>query len=381
MKKIPHTYVIVFALIIICAVLTWFIPGGEYVGQDFSYTESLPQTWQVFTALFDGFVDKADIIVFILIIGGAFWIVNNTKAFDVGTISFLNKAKKFERNRLIKKIGVENFIMTAIMLMFSIFGAVFGMSEETIAFIVILVPMAISMGYDSITGVCMVFVAAALGFAGAILNPFTIGIAQGLSDLPLFSGIEYRLFCWFVINFVGFAWIIRYANKVKKNPKSSLVYEEDAYWRERVEEGSAVEELLTPRSAYISLVVTSLALILFSVFYFQTTLKIGNNVYENIPIMPILTALFILTSLYSLRSSLQHYILNLVFFVIYFLIVGVMGYEWYVQEISALFLAMGISTAIAAGYSPNKLTSLFIEGCKDIFSAAMVVGKPCKLAV
>ena len=82
------------------------------------------------------------------------------------------------------------------MVMFSVFGAVYGMSEETIAFIIILVPLAISMGYDSITGVAIVFVAAGLGFAGAILNPFTIGIAQSIAGLPLFSGIEYRLLCW-----------------------------------------------------------------------------------------------------------------------------------------------------------------------------------------
>ena len=113
------------------------------------------------------------------------------------------------------------------MLLFSVFGAVFGMSEETIAFCLVLVPMAISMGYVSITGVCMVFVAAALGFAGAILNPFTIGIAQGLAGIPLFSGIEYRLFCWLVINTVGFTWILRYARQVKRNPRLSPVYEED----------------------------------------------------------------------------------------------------------------------------------------------------------
>ena len=71
-------------------------------------------------------------------------------------------------------------IITLIMLIFSVFGATFGMSEETIAFIIIFVPLSISMGYDSIVGLCMCFVGAALGFAGALLNPFTIGIAQGL---------------------------------------------------------------------------------------------------------------------------------------------------------------------------------------------------------
>ena len=122
-----------------------------------------------------------------------------------------------ENSPILRKIGVDNFLLTAIMLLFSLFGAVFGMSEETIAFCLVLVPMAISMGYDSITGVCMVFIAAGLGFAGAILNPFTIGIAQGLAGIPLFSGIEYRIVCWCIINAVGFTWILRYAAKVKKN--------------------------------------------------------------------------------------------------------------------------------------------------------------------
>ncbi len=181
---------------------------------------------------YKGFVDKADIIVFILIIGGAFWIVNDSKAFDIGTVSFLGRARKMENNRFLRKIGVENFLLTSIMLLFSIFGAVFGMSEETIAFCLVLVPMAISMGYDSITGVCMVFVAAGLGFAGAILNPFTIGIAQRAGRYSALFGIEYRIFCWIVINMIGFSWILRYAAKVKKNPKASLVYEEDQYWRD-----------------------------------------------------------------------------------------------------------------------------------------------------
>ncbi len=84
--------------------------------------------------------------------------------------------------------------------------------------------MAIKMGYDSIVGVAICFVAAGLGFAGALLNPFTIGIAQGLSNLPLFSGIEYRMFCWLVINVIGIAFILRYAAKIKKNPTKSIVY-------------------------------------------------------------------------------------------------------------------------------------------------------------
>lgn len=174
--------------------LTWVVPGGRYARErvevngterevirsdSFNFTENEPQTWQIFSAIFDGFVERADIIVFILLIGGAFWILNETKAIDVGIRAFLRKSKGLEKSRWVRKIGADNLVVVLIMLIFSIFGATFGMSEETIAFVIIFVPLAIGMGYDSIVGVSLCFVAAALGFAGALLNPFTIGIAQG----------------------------------------------------------------------------------------------------------------------------------------------------------------------------------------------------------
>ena len=173
MKRIPHTFTIVCALRLLAAVCTWIVPAGEFVRErvevqtadggtstrevvqsgSFHYVESEPQTWQVFASLFNGFVDKADIIVFILMVGGAFWILNNSHAIDVGVTAFLRKVLKLNKYRIFKRMGVENIIIALIMIMFSLFGAVFGMSEETIAFVIIFVPLAISMGYDSITGV------------------------------------------------------------------------------------------------------------------------------------------------------------------------------------------------------------------------------------
>ena len=387
--KIPHTYVIVFAIIVFSAVLTWVLPGGEFerhtvmVGEtereiikseSFSYIQNQPQTWEVFSALFDGFVDKADIIAFILLIGGAFWVMNNSRAIDVGIYSFLKFTKKLEHNKVLKYLGVDNVIITLIMIMFSAFGAIFGMSEETIAFIIIFVPLAITMGYDSIVGVSMCFMAAGLGFAGALLNPFTIGIAQGLSDLPLFSGIEYRFFCWIVINAIGIAWILRYASKVKKDPKSSPVYEEDGYWRKKGD-AEDIENITykTTKSAWITFAAIFIVMLIYSVLMPLTTLKVGNS-SATLPVNPVLTAVFLITSILSLRKSAHFFVLNLLMFTILYLIVGVMGYGWYVMEIATLFFAMGIAAGTAMDYSPNKITNLFIEGMKDILSAAMVVG-------
>lgn len=387
-RKIPHTYVIVFFIIVLSAFLTWFVPGGEFqrevkvvngvereiiVNNSFEYTKNNPQTWEIFSALFNGFVNTSNIIVFILMIGGAFWIMNDSKAIDVGIYSFLRFTKKLEKLKFFKVLGVDNIIISLIMIMFSIFGAIFGMSEETIAFIIIFVPLAISMGYDSIVGVSMCFVAAGLGFAGALLNPFTIGIAQGLADLPLFSGIEYRLFMWCIINIVGIIYILRYANKVKKHPKSSPVYEDDEYWRKR---GNAHVESInyyTPKAAWMVYFFILAVLIVYSIFMPTSELSVG-NASGVIPIIPILTVFYAITGFLSLLKSVHFYVLNLLLFTILFLIVGVMGYDWYVMEIATIFLAMGVFAGIAMSNSSNKIVNLFLTGAKDIMSAAVIVG-------
>jgi len=388
LKKIPHTYVIVFAIVVFSAMLTWIVPGGTFdrhtvtvngidrnvvIPGSFHYTEKNPQTWQVFSALFDGFVDKADIIIFILIIGGAFWIMNESKAIDVSIQAFLRFSKKMEHNRIIKKLGADNIIFILIMLMFSIFGAVFGMSEETIAFVVIFVPLAVSMGYDSIVGVSLCFVAAALGFAGAILNPFTIGIAQGLSNLPLFSGIQYRMFCWLIINTAGFIFIIRYARSIKKNPLRSIVAKEDEYWRGKQESGTIQINYHTPVQAWIMHVILVIVSAIFSWYYPVTQITIGGG-SVSLPLLPVLTILSAITGWLTLRKSVHFFIIHLLAYTILILITGVMGYGWYIMEIATLFFALGISTGISMNYNPDKITKLFLEGVKDIQSAALIVG-------
>ena len=247
------------------------------------------------------------------------------------------------------------------------------MSEETIAFVIIFVPMSIKMGYDSIVGVAICFVAAGLGFAGALLNPFTIGIAQGLSNLPLFSGIEYRLFCWVVINLIGFTFILRYAAKVRKNPERSLVYTDDNYWRKH--HASDIENIdyHTPISAWVTYIILLITMVTFSYYYPQSTLKIGNS-ESTTYVLPIVTTMFALFGFMSLRKSVHFFILNLLLFTIIYLIVGVMGYGWYIMEISTLFFAMGIFSGIAFSNTANEITKLFLAGVSDILSAALIVG-------
>ena len=301
-REFPNTYVIIAALTLICAAASWFVPGGE------------PQTWQIFSALYEGFIKQSGIIAFILIIGGTFWLIGRSHAIDAGIFSFLRLCRRMEQHRWVRRIGVGNIVIVFTSLLFSTFGAVFGMSEETIPFAAVLIPLAIAMGYDSIVGVCMVYVAAHVGFAGAFLNPFTIGIAQGMADLPLFSGMGYRILCWLVLNAVMLAFVLLYASRIKKHPEKSPVRELDAYWRDR-----QVSEEMTVETQHIV-------------------------------------------------------ILSLLGLTVAGIIVGVTCFDWYLPQLSALFLLLAILTGITMKLSANEIATQFIAGAKDIFSAALVVG-------
>ena len=213
--KVPGTYTIIFAMILLSALLTWFVPGGEYVkGEEgtLSYrdVESVPQLFGVFTALYHGFVKQSGIIIFILIVGGSFWLLNSTGAISVGIGRFIRSVGRYHK-----------VVLVAITLLFSLAGAIFGMSEETIPFVGIVVPLVVSMGYDAFLGMFIVYVAANVGFSSAFLNPFTVGIAQEMAELPLFSGMEYRLFCWAILTLLLILFVLFYAKSVYKAPQAA----------------------------------------------------------------------------------------------------------------------------------------------------------------
>ena len=213
--KVPGTYTIIFAMILLSALLTWFVPGGEYLNGEegtLSYrdVESVPQFFGVFTALYHGFVKQSGIIIFILIVGGSFWLLNSTGAISVGIGRFIRSVGRYHK-----------VVLVAITLLFSLAGAIFGMSEETIPFVGIVVPLVVSMGYDAFLGMFIVYVAANVGFSSAFLNPFTVGIAQEMAELPLFSGMEYRLFCWAILTLLLILFVLFYAKSIYKAPQAA----------------------------------------------------------------------------------------------------------------------------------------------------------------
>ncbi len=320
--KVPGTYTIIFAMILLSALLTWFLPGGEYVkGEEgtLSYrdVESVPQLFGVFTALYHGFVKQSGIIIFILIVGGSFWLLNSTGAISVGIGRFIRSVGRYHK-----------VVLVAITLLFSLAGAIFGMSEETIPFVGIVVPLVVSMGYDAFLGMLIVYVAANVGFSSAFLNPFTVGIAQEMAELPLFSGMEYRLFCWAILTLLLILFVLFYAKSVYKAPQAAAEHQPFA----APQPTSAPQPTAAPQAPA-----------------------------EQQPCP-------------QRMSAAQKIILLILFATIVLLVVGVTLWGWYMAEISGLFLAMGILSGIVAGYDSERISSEMIAGAKDILSSALVVG-------
>jgi uncharacterized ion transporter superfamily protein YfcC len=319
--KAPNTLIIVFSVAVLTTILTWIIPGGEYdyiekngrevaVPGSFHYVDRVPQgIGALLTAPLKGINEVSYIIGFVLVIGGVFSVIAKTGAMT-GAIHAIARAHT-------QKPGRDKILIPAVMIIFSLAGATFGMSEEVIPFVLLFIPLARNIGYDSITGVAMCYVAAHVGFAGAFINPFTVGIAQGLADLPALSGIEYRILIWIFLTAVAIVIVMRHASRVKKDPVSSPVYELDLERWPRDANASIDTEKMTGR---------------------------------------------------------QIAVLALLGVTIAGLIYGVMKYEWYVTEMGGLFLGLGIASAIVGKLKINDIAISFIEGAKDLVGPALIIG-------
>ncbi len=321
--KLPHTLILIYIMVVLTVLATWIIPGGEYervekdgrtipVAGSYQRTDSRPQGLHgLFVSPAKGFVEAGAIIVILFIVGGAFSVIQKTGAI---TAVIQNVAFKFGRSRTLRVL-----LIPVTMVLFSLGGAIWGMCEETMPFILIFVPLALSLGYDTIVGVSIPFLGAAAGFAGAFFNPFTVGIAQGIAGLPLYSGLGYRLIVWAAGTAIVVAIVMRYAARIHRNPEKSPVYEEDREKRKKL---------------------------------------LGEGpVVESVP----LTA--------AHKRVLAVFLLGFAFMVF-----GILQYKWYIYEIAAVFLAMGIFSGIAGRLKGDEIGPAFVEGAKDMVNAALIIG-------
>ncbi|MFC3418289.1 YfcC family protein [Salinicoccus hispanicus] len=316
--RFPHTYAILLTVVIIAAALSYVIPAGEFervevgdrtevVPGSYTNVEQSPVSFfELFKAIPTGLIDGANIIFYIFLVGGAFGIIRATGAIEAAIQKVMTAVK-----------GREKLMIPVIMLVFSILGFTTGMSEEAIIFVPIGIVLATALGYDAIVGTAMVTLGAASGFIGGMLNPFTVGIAQQIAELTIFSGWGFRTIVYLVVLGTGILYVMRYAKRVQKNPESSLVYEESK----------------------------------------KGTVNFTDDVM-------------------NFEQLRKRHILILATFVIGIIInvYGIFQYGWFLTELSANFFLIGLIAGLVGGMKINDIFDAFISGMKLVVYGAIIVG-------
>lgn len=316
--KVPHTYVILFAMIILIAILTYVIPAGQYQKVEsstgrmivdpasYQQIESAPaKLFDVLKAFPKGLAAAQSIVFFIFIVGGSFNVINQTGAIEAGISKVALSLK-----------GKEKLLIPIIVFIFSLGGATIGMAEEAIVFVPIGIALSRALGYDAIVGMSIVALGAAAGFTSGFMNPFTVGVAQSIAELPMFSGIALRLVIWVCTLVLIIVYISRYANKVKADPTKSLVYELELEEKDHAIDLDNVKQMTSKHTGVLLVFLIGMGILIFGVFKFG----------------------------------------------------------WYITEIAAIFLAMGIVGGLVGGMNLDEIAKDFIAGAKDMTTGALVVG-------
>lgn len=309
-----NAYVLIFSLIVISAILTYIVPAGHYDTEDkdghsvliadsFKFVENTPvQFLDIFTSIHQGMVNGAGTIFFVLIIGGVFGIMNATGALDTFIVTFAEKMKRKE------KLMIPVFV-----LFFGICGATMGMSDEVAVYVALIVPLTIALGFDAVTGFAIVVMGAWMGFTAGFLNPFSTAVAQGIAELPTFSGMGLRIVVFIIFFAMASYFIYRHASKVQKNPELGIYGKFSAF---------------SPKDKDVTIKMTLRHKLVLSVF-----------------------------------------LLNFVA-----LIIGVKVYEWYIPQLAGLFLLAGIIMGIVGGLNPSKIADSFVKGASELIGGALIIG-------
>lgn len=327
--QLPHVITLIFFLIVFVAILTWIVPSGAFqrevvstaagdrevaIAGTYAAVEKVTEDGDlrqglaaVLQAPAKGIQASVEVLAFVFIIGGVFAIMDKTKAMTLGL-----------RN-VVKKLGNKGILIIPIlMFLFGLGGSTFGMSDELVPFYLLLMPIILSMGYDSMTVFLIVCGGATIGYAASTVNPFSVLIAQGIAGIQGNPQLMFRMVQFVVMMAVVIGFTMLRARKIQKNPELSICYEDDLVKRQTLvtsEDEEAAE--------------------------FDTRHKI-------------VLAIFILGMI--------------------LVVFGLVKYGWYMNELSMVFLGMGILMGIAGGLNEKEIASEFINGVAGIAFAAMVIG-------
>lgn len=329
--KVPHVYAIIFALMVIFAVLTWIVPSGSYQRQEVNGREvTVAGTYEqsektyideetgdevdlrqgvfdVLQAPTRGIQEAIEVVAFILIVGGSFQVITKTGAITSGM------------GRVVRRFKNKDILIIPIaMVLFALGGTSFGMAEETLPFFAIFMPIMMAMGFDSMTAFMVVFVGARTGYIASTINPFNVLIAQGILGIQGNPQLWLRMIAWVVLTAVAITLVVLYARRVKKNPESSITFEDDIAKKvEFAADESALDAEFTGRQkGVLAVFIAGMCLIIW----------------------------------------------------------GLVTQGWYMNEISAVFLAMGLLAGVIAGFSQDVIAQEFVAGIADFAFSAIVVG-------
>ncbi|HEX5949327.1 MAG TPA: YfcC family protein [Actinomycetota bacterium] len=342
---LPSAYTILFALIVLAAIATWIIPAGTYDLNDegepvpgtYHEVESNPQRIVVdsLTAPINGLYGiegrkglinyynsgtlfgAIDVALFIIVIGGFLGVTMKTGAIQAGI------------GRLVQRLrGKERWLIPILMTVFAVGGTTYGMAEESLAFYALVITVMIAAGYDALTGAAVVLLGCGIGTLGSTINPFATGIASGFAEVPISEGIIGRLAILVVGLAIGIFFVMRYAERVKRDPTKSMVAdmraENEAHFRAQ-EQGGVVT--LTGQHKVI-LVVFALAFVV---------MMYGVIPWEDLGVpLPTLW--------------------------------------WWFPEMTASFILFSILIGLIGRMGEGELTETFVNGARDLLGVALIIG-------
>jgi uncharacterized ion transporter superfamily protein YfcC len=333
--KIPHVFALLTGVVFICSIFTYIIASGEYereekkvgtitrnvvvpgtykempkhispesvlIGEEVEGEASPVSLFGFLSAIPRGMEEAADIIFFIFIIGGVFGILQRT-----GTImAFIQK--------LLKIFGKSSTLLVVILMIAVAIGAsTLGMGEEFLPLIPLFLIVSKKLGYDRVFGVGIVWLAAEIGFAAATTNPFTVQIAQGIAEIPLNSGIGFRLVFFAVTMLVGIIFLLRYGAKIKKDPSKSIMPDDDFSLSE------LSFEKVNFKKHHLMIMIMGIGLFTFIIYAVQT-------------------------------------------------------YGWWINEMAGAFFLIGILAVAISRMPLSDASESFVKGMKEMVVAALVVG-------
>ena len=317
--KLPHIFVLLTGIIIVCAILTWILPAGEFDRQTnaagtevvvpgtYHTVDSSPVgPFETLKSLYNGMLNGGGVIFFVFIAYAAIGLIISTGAFN-GLVAGLLKILKGKARAVIIPIFI---------LVLGCISSTIGVFEEAFPFIPIFVGIAIAMGYDALVGLGIVALGVGLGYSGAVMNPFTVGMAQDIAGIPQMSGIGFRIICHVVMIIVASTLLIRYALKVQADPTRSYVYGDDFSHMEMDPQGIEHHSFGIREKAVLAVLALGVVVIVW----------------------------------------------------------GVKTKGWYFEDLSAVFLLMGIISSFIMGWGPDTIAQKMAASFTDIAVACMIIG-------